>query len=121
MRAMYRILWICLAAFSSISVAAAEFAGRRVSEVLDELSAQGLVFIYNTTVVPDELRVSKEPRTQSGVALAREILAEHGLALLAAAPNTFAVVKEGKDKATAEAAAATDATLAEVVVFSSRY
>ncbi len=106
-------------------LAAGESLGRRVSEVLTELRGQGLVFIYNTQTIDDKLRVTREPRANTGIELAREILAEHGLALLPVAPNTFSVVKSQAsarprtDQATGQAIGTT--TLAEVVVQTSRY
>jgi outer membrane receptor protein involved in Fe transport len=101
--------------------AAGETMGRRVSEVLSELRTQGLVFIYNTQMVNDELRVAREPQATSGIELAREILGQHGLALLAVAPNTFSVVKQTPASASAHATPTAATMLAEVVVHTSRY
>ena len=106
------------------TVARADFLGRRVSEVLDELRAEGYTFIYNTQIVPADLRVTSEPRTRKGVELAREILAQHGLALSQAAPRVYAIVA-GTQPQTAPTQAdlptAVDSTLEEIVVQTSRY
>lgn len=114
-------------------VAFAGWQGRRVSEVLDELRADGLTFIYNTQLVPAGLRIEREPRARQGVALAREILAAHALALVQAAPRVFAVVANPSAIEPGTAAAATrtapdtpleanlEAKLEEVVVQTSRY
>ena len=106
---------------------AAGFAGLRVSDVLDSLRAQGLTFIYNTEIVSDNLVVVAEPRAASGIALAKEILEPHGLALTEVGPRTFAVVRSAPvrppvDNATHRAAStASSANVEEVVVQTSRY
>ena len=101
------------------------FTGRAVGDVLDELRAQGLTFIYNTRIVPADLRVEREPRSGSGLALATEILAAHGLRVTQAAPGVYAVVA-----ATASASAPSiempvarsdQSKLEEIVVHASRY
>lgn len=96
--------------------------GKRVSEVLEQLRAQDLVFIYNTQLVSDSLRVLEEPQAANGVELAREILKAHGLALANVAPNTYAIVRQ---PTTTVIRRATDSVLttplAEVVVQTSRY
>lgn len=80
----------CMAFACGVAVAAS-YQGRRVSDVLDQLRAEGFTFIYNTALVSDDLVVGAEPRSQRGIDLAREILGQHGLALSEVAPNTFAV------------------------------
>lgn len=66
---------------------------RRISDVLSELRGTGLVFIYSTHVVPVDLRVKSEPRAQTGVELAREILAQQGLVLIEAGPKVYSVAR----------------------------
>lgn len=103
---------------------AQELRGRRVSDVLDELRSAGLTFIYNTQIVPNDLRIETEPRAREGVELAREILAARGLALSQAAPGVFAVVAgPGSEPPDARArdAPAQAAQVEEVVVQTSRY
>ena len=75
-------------------VAHAQLLGRGVGDVLDDLRAQGLIFIYNDQIVPDTLRVDSEPSARRGIDLAREILAVHGLTLSEAAPRVYAVVRD---------------------------
>lgn len=105
-------------------------AGRRVSEVLDQLRSEGLTFIYNTQIVSDTLVVAKEPVARQGVKLAREILAPHGLTLSQVAPRMFAVVRQpeaSRNSADDPAAVNSPARSAprgsveEVVVQTSRY
>jgi outer membrane receptor protein involved in Fe transport len=116
--------WL-LAGLSICGVALADFRGRPVSEILDELRPQGVTFIYNTQIVPAELRVDTEPRARRGVELAREVLAAHGLELSQAAPGVYAVVatRPGREQRASEAppAKATAPNLEEVVVQTSRY
>src|SRR5688572_7672539 len=61
--------------------ALAQLQGRSVGDVLKDLRAQGLIFIYNDQIVPASLRVEAEPNATRGLELAREILAAHGLSL----------------------------------------
>jgi outer membrane receptor protein involved in Fe transport len=99
--------------------------GRAVGDVLDELRAQGLTFIYNTRIVPIDLRVERQPHASSGLALAAEILAAHGLRALQAAPGVYAVVAASADapapKVEATAPASDESKLEEIVVHASRY
>jgi TonB dependent receptor-like, beta-barrel/TonB-dependent Receptor Plug Domain len=107
------------------SAAQAQFSGRRVSEVLDELRAQGYTFIYNTQIVPADLRVTSEPHNTRGVELAEEILAAHGLSLAQAAPRVYAVVARpapGREQRAPDTRPAQPPSpLEEVVVQTSRY
>jgi hypothetical protein len=57
------------------------YAGRPVHEVLDELRARGAPLVYSTSLVPPTLRVESEPHSAEPLEVAREILAEHGLAI----------------------------------------
>lgn len=116
--------WLLLA----VDAAAAGLAGKRVSEVLDGLRAQGLTFIYNTGLLSDALLVSGEPQARTGIELAKEILAPHGLTLSQVAPRTFAVIKRvdtaaaNKDAQKEEPArVASQGRIEEVVVQTSRY
>lgn len=113
----------CLSAGMLICHAAwAQYQGRSVGDVLDQLRAEGLVFIYNTQIVPERLRVGNEPKARHGLPLAREILAEHGLGLSEAAPRVYAVIR---DPTAARAVAASppqsEGPVEEIVVQTSRY
>lgn len=105
-------------------VALADFRGRPVSEVLDELRSQGLTFIYSTQLVPADLRIAAEPRALKGIELAREILAAHRLTLSQAAPGVYAVVARRSSPAPSSPnvlSAELARPLEEVVVQTSRY
>src|SRR3954451_24854226 len=116
--------WLLICTLLATPAGAENLRGRKVSEVLDELRSAGLTFIYNTQIVPSDLRIETEPSARAGTQLAREILAAHGLALSQVAPNVFAVVA---DPAAREPDAAPDSTPAkeaqveEVIVQTSRY
>jgi hypothetical protein len=102
------------------------FAGRPVGDVLDELRAQGLTFIYNTRLVPPDLRVQAEPQAHSGIDLATEILAAHGLRASQAAPGVYAIVAADLTAPPPRATAgpvtpASAEDLEEIVVHASRY
>ncbi|MGH8189450.1 MAG: TonB-dependent receptor plug domain-containing protein, partial [Steroidobacteraceae bacterium] len=102
------------------------FAGRSVGDVLDELRAQGLTFIYNTRLVPADLVVAREPQASGGLALATEILAAHGLRASQAAPGVYAVVPSSpavppRRAIEASVAQTSDDELEEIVVHASRY
>jgi outer membrane receptor protein involved in Fe transport len=116
--------WLLICTLLTTPAWAQDLRGRRVSEVLDELRSAGLTFIYNTQIVPSDLRIETEPHQRSGVELAREILAAHGLGLSQVAPGVFAVVADSAarepdrpdvDESSQEGA------LEEVVVQTSRY
>jgi outer membrane receptor protein involved in Fe transport len=116
--------WLLICTLLATPTWAQDLRGRRVSEVLDELRSAGLTFIYNTQIVPSDLRIETEPHERSGVALAREILAAHGLALSQVAPGVFAVVADSGARQPdrgADDAHLQDTELEEVVVQTSRY
>lgn len=74
--------------------AAPPYAGRAVDAVLRELAGSGTNFIYNTEIVSPGLLVTAEPLGQTPAAIASEILAPHGLALLPAGENAYSVVRD---------------------------
>jgi outer membrane receptor protein involved in Fe transport len=114
--------WLLVCALLAAPASAQELRGRRISDVLDELRSTGLTFIYNTQILPNDLRVETEPRAREGVELAREILAARGLSLSHVAPGVFAVVAGQPPQPPPETAAETAAaTVEEVVVQTSRY
>jgi len=100
----------------------AQLQGRSVGDLLDQLRSEGLVFIYNTTIVPEQLQVVGEPKARHGLALAEEILAQHGLGLKEAAPRVYAVVRDASaTRAVAKPAPETEQKVEEIVVQTSRY
>jgi hypothetical protein len=101
----------------------ADYAGRRLGDVLDDLRAGGLTFIYNTQLVPPGLLIREEPRATGGLTLAREILAANGLDVTTVAPGVYAVVRgaphvPGPEPQTGESRLQ---PMDEVVVQTSRY
>lgn len=96
---------------------AAGYAGRSVQDVLHELGQGGVEFIYNTELVPADLRVEAEPAPGTPLDIARQVLAAHGLALSAAGGNVYAIVPARR----AEAPPAEGVPLEEIVVATSRY
>lgn len=103
--------------------ALAQLQGRSVGDVLKDLRAQGLIFIYNDQIVPPQLRVATEPSASAGLELAREILAAHGLTISEAAPRVYAVVRDSSASVRRPPPASKQAPekLEEVVVQTSRY
>ena len=116
----YRRCGLLLALLSiCFAVHAAPFAGRSIADILAGLQAQGVSFIYSTETVPAELRVLQEPQAQQGVALARQVLAQHGLMLVAVTPSMYSVVRDAS-KSSSPASPA-KSSIEEVVVQTSRY
>ena len=118
------VSWLLIGTLLASPTWAQDLRGRPVSEVLDELRSAGLTFIYNTQIVPSDLRIETEPHQRSGVELAREILAAHGLALSQVAPGVFAVVADSAAREPDRGAGSPDSAdteLEEVVVQTSRY
>ena len=79
--------------------------GRRIVDVLAELSSPQLRFIYSSQLLPSSLRVRDEPSGTLPLTLARAVLAPHGLAVVPVAPGVYAI-------ATATAATRTPAAVA---------
>ena len=57
------------------------YAGKSVREVLEELRGGGAPLVYSSHLVPEGLRVEREPQNTEPLGLAREILAPYGLAI----------------------------------------
>ncbi len=81
-----------LSGLCSTASGATTYAGRPVRTVLEELQRSGLHLIYNDNLVPDSLRVLREPKARNGPTLLDEILEPHGLATRSIGPNTWAIV-----------------------------
>ena len=113
--------WLLVCMLLAAPAAAQELRGRRVSDVLDELRSTGLTFIYNTRILPSDLRIETEPQAREGVELAREILGARGLSLSQVAPGVFAVVAGTTQHASDPPAQAAAGPVEEVVVQTSRY
>ena len=85
------VLCLCLAAAGAAAADLATLAGRRVADVLSDVSSSTLRFVYSSQLVPDSLRVQGEPTARAPLALAREILAPHNLTLVPVASGIYAV------------------------------
>ena len=85
-------LALLLAAAALGATAAPPYLGRPVAEVLESFGAEGVSFLYSSSLVSSDLRVLNEPQSHHPLAVASEILAEHGLSL-AEAGDVFLVVR----------------------------
>lgn len=113
-----------LALLSVSPASAAEtYAGRSVTEVLQEWQGRGLTLIYNDQLVSPAMRVKQEPVAATGVALLTEILVPHGLRLQAAGPGVWSVVVAAGhgEPAGGVVSGAPPARLDTIVVTASRY
>jgi outer membrane receptor protein involved in Fe transport len=114
------LLWAAVALAQSTG-----YAGRRVADVLHELTLQGLRLIYSSETVPDSLLVLREPTGATPAAVLDEVLAQHGLQANRVGKDTYAVVRRApaiEARAPPKAPAADpNARLEEIVVAASRY
>jgi hypothetical protein len=76
---------VALCCFMAVQLAVAQptppLRGRPVQSVFDDLRAAGAPLVYSSNLLPVTLTVVVEPRASAPLALAREILAPHGLAV----------------------------------------
>ena len=79
LKALLAALLVSTGVVAGASDARAEFVGRPISDVIDEFRAQGLPFVYSSSLVPETLVVLAEPRADQPVDIVREILAPHKL------------------------------------------
>jgi outer membrane cobalamin receptor len=68
--------------------------GRSVASILDEVRSQSYQFVYSSQVLPESVRVDKEPLAGEPLARVREVLAVHGLSLTQISNGVFAVVRD---------------------------
>jgi outer membrane cobalamin receptor len=68
-----------------------DLAGRRVVDVLADTAPGALRFLYSTQLLPDSLRVQREPEATSPIGRLREVLAAHRLGLVLVSPGLYAV------------------------------
>jgi outer membrane receptor protein involved in Fe transport len=111
---------------SSVAAASEHYLGRPLVDVIEELRKGGLRLIYNTQLVPVELRVTREPAAAEPVKMLEAILQPHGLGLSRVGEDLYAVVALPERDAASPPVAKTDSPasqelLQEVVVTSSRY
>src|SRR5689334_9596390 len=70
-------------------------AGQPVAEVLRELNAPGLHFIYSSQLLPDSLRVASDVSGDApSLSIAREILRPHGLRLVPVGATLYAIAQD---------------------------
>ena len=125
--ALGALLAWCLVSAARADAAEARYAGRPVVEVLLELRAPGVDFIYSSELVPESMRVLAEPQAAGPLPIAREVLAAHGLTLSAVRPGLYAVTRRMSPStdvghnASEPETAEPPTRLAEVVVSTSRY
>jgi hypothetical protein len=91
---------IALVLITSVSAGAqsgpsGSFKGRRVTDVLNELRAQGLSLVFSDALVPASLRVTQEPRGTTPRDVVTEILAAHGLSIREEGRGALLVVRGG--------------------------
>ena len=77
-RAALRVAALACAVLGCAAALAASsgYVGRRVTEVLHELGAQGLRLVYSSETVPDTLRVLREPVGDTPDAVLAEVRTE---------------------------------------------
>jgi hypothetical protein len=73
---------------------AATYRGQPVDDVLRELRAGGLEFIYSSDLVKPWMRVVREPRAVDPEAVLAEVLAPHGITLARGPGDTLMLVRE---------------------------
>jgi hypothetical protein len=117
------VLLLCVPAPASPAAQpdAQHYAGRKVGDVLRSLAATGITFIYNSEILAEEALVRKEPQARSGIELAREILAPHGLAPQPVASGVYAIVRDPRAARSAARPHVDEAPIEEIVVQTSRY
>jgi outer membrane cobalamin receptor len=109
---------------ASVLAAPADYVGRRVTDVLQDLTGQGLRLIYSSETVPDSLRVLREPTGDTAAGILQQVLAQHGLQAKQVGNDTYAVVRRDSaitTPAPRASASGPAARLEEIVVAASRY
>jgi len=101
------------------------FAGKPLTDALEQLRDAGLDLLYSSQLVLPTMRVEREPVAGTAPEILAEILAPHGLQPRRAGPGRFLIVRATSDAEGADARAAAPAmdarTLDEVLVHASRY
>lgn len=89
-----RSTWCLLAALGMLLTGPVfgRFAGRELTEVLDEMRDRGLPLIWSTATVPPGLLVVSEPQAKRPLRALRRMLEEHGLTLTERASGRLLVV-----------------------------
>lgn len=134
-RAVVRLGCTLLAAVACVNAAgaadvAASYKGGSVRDALFDLRKRGLLILYSSDVVTAELRVVEEPSADRLEEIARDLLAPHGLELIAGPAGRWLVVPGRRTEGTRTSENRTDpalvdpvseAPLAEIVVSAGHY
>jgi hypothetical protein len=108
--------------FASLCANAGQpYAGRSLDEVLHEFSSRGLQLIYNQELVPPGLRISREPRPGSDVAVLEQLLAQQGLHAKPVGEGIYAIVRDDVSPAAAVPPVTAVPPIEDIVVTASRY
>lgn len=112
-------LLLCVQAFAA---EVTQWQGARLTDLLDELSAQGLQIIYSSALVDSELLLVDEPDLSDPVAGLRAALQPFGLTLVDGPADSWLVVRQEPapgSEAVAKAARIDEVALPEIIVASS--
>lgn len=129
MSAMLFVVMLCAAMTTTAAAQVADpprvsYSGRFVSDVLDEARANGVAIAYSSRLVPPELTVAAEPTAIEDLAILREILDAHALALQLDA-GVYIVVRStessGKPAELSSSATVEPPTIENITVSASRY
>ncbi|HZF25816.1 MAG TPA: TonB-dependent receptor [Steroidobacteraceae bacterium] len=114
-----------LACAAADAAEAAHYAGRPLSDVIEEMRRDGLRLVYNTQLVPPSLRVTREPHAGEPIKMLEEMLEPLGLGVSRVGDNVYALValtkSDSPQPAPASDARPPEELLQEVVVTTSRY
>lgn len=122
--------WSTLLLLFASTLAAGVEVGEPLGAALDRLAGSGLRLVYSTALVTPDLRVRAVPRPGPPVEVARELLAQHGLALEPMQPGAYVVVRAAAGDAPVGGSVAGQggapvgdaaAPLIEVSILASRY
>jgi outer membrane receptor protein involved in Fe transport len=101
--------------------------GDPLAAALADLERSGLTLIYSSVLVTPQLRVLADPGRGPAEAVARRLLAPHGLQLKPIRPGTFAIVRADPAPSASPVVespsppAAADAEIEEISIYASRY
>lgn len=119
-RLLSRRLLLCglVMFFHAAQGAAPSYKGKSLAQALRDLASPQVQFLFSSELLPDELVVSEEPQAgrADALALARLLLAGHGLALEQVGRGLYAVIRAPRPATVAPAIA-----LEELIITASRY
>ena len=126
---MCRVFLLAIVILSSTVLADAgnsvSYAGRQLTDVIDEFRASGIGLAYSTNVVTDDLHVAFEPEPGTALEIMQQILRPHGLEIQSESGiNVIVRAKPASSKYAVPQAATegpTGPNIENVVVSASRY